>query len=156
MQSEKIFQLDPETFAEMIKSDDLQIRSEEDVLQTVIKYVEKQPDAKRRELLERILPSVRWAILSGEFLIDHVEDNPVLQNVPIVHSILHETYRYKAYPAAPTSLRIFPRKATIMFDAESSHTSVDISADRLTASNKHTASGVIDFAIVNVVVLDQC
>lgn len=141
MQSEKIFQLDPETFAEMIKSDDLQIRSEEDVLQTVIKYVEKQPDAKRREQLERILPSVRWAILSGEFLIDHVEDNPILQNVPIVHSILHETYRYKAYPAAPTSLRIFPRKATIMFDAESSHTSVEISADRLTASNKHTASG---------------
>lgn len=141
IQTEKISQLDVETFTEMIKSDDLQVKSEEDVLQAVLQYAEKQPENKRKEMLSQILPSVRFAVLSGEFLMENIEENPIFSNVPIVHQLLHEAYRYKAYPAAPTSLKIFPRKGTIMFEAENSHVSISISSDKLTAVNKHSASG---------------
>jgi len=103
--------------------------------------LKKQPESKRKDVLEKCLPSVRFAVLSSEYLIEHVEDNLYLQNIPILHQILHEAYRYKAYPSAPTSLRIYPRKGTIMFDPENSHISVSISTDKLTASNKHSASG---------------
>jgi len=136
---DKLMQLDVETWAEMLKSDDLQVSSEEDIVEALLRYANQFDKEKRIQVLEKTLPYVRFVVLSNEFLIEKVENNELLKGVPGLHRLLHLTYRYKAYPTSTTELySVKPRRGSVMFDKEHSNPSVTLSNDRLTATYNGT------------------
>jgi len=136
---DKLMQLDVDTWVEMLKSDEVQVASEEDIVEALLRYANQFEKEKRLQVLEKTLPFVRYVVLSNEFLIEKVENNEQLKGIPILHRLLHLTYRYKAYPAAPTELyNVKPRRGSVMFDKEHSNASVNLSTDRLTATYNGT------------------
>jgi len=133
--SDKLMSLDVETWIEMLKTDDVQVNSEEDVLEAVIRYSDQFDEEKRVEVLEKTLPHIRFPVLSSQYLIEKVEQNQKLQNVKILHKLLHETYKYKAYPEGKSyQIPTKPRKGSVMWDSENSP-DIDISTDKFTAKN---------------------
>jgi len=141
LQKDKLMSLDVDTWVEMLKSDEVQVYSEESIIEAVLRYAKQFPNDKKIETLTKTLPHIRFPILSNEYLLDKVENNSDLKDVPIVHELLHMTYRYKAYPNAPVGvLKVKPRKGTMMFDKEHCHLSIQLSGDGLTATNHGTGS----------------
>lgn len=87
-------------------------------------------------LSETLLTTSFFPVLGSEYLVEKFEQNPALQGVPNLHTLLHETYKYKAYPNAPTKyIKTKPRKGTMMWD--NSNPDFSFSSDRLTATNDH-------------------
>ena len=82
------------------------------------------------------MPNVRFPFLSSPFFIENVDNNSLLTSIPIIREIIHETYKYKVYPKAVTSIRTKPRKTASYF--ENVPNGVKVSDDRLTASNTNT------------------
>jgi len=140
LKSAKIMELSPETWAEMLSSDLIQVSSEEDIFDSVIKYCDQFPKEKRDYSLQKILPAVRFPLMSSSFLVDRVESNKSLQHLPVVRKLLHETFRYKVYPTSKPSMSVKPRKGFSSFDTENKPPTVKISPDGKTAT--YTGSGV--------------
>jgi len=139
MAKDKLNHLDVDTWVEMLKSDDIQVISEEEVFSAILRYANQEQDKQKRfERLEKMLPHVRFTMLSTTFLFESVEKNPALEGVRNIHQLLHETYRYRAFPAgAHTTFKTNPRRGTMMFDVESCNPSISISQDKLTATNNN-------------------
>jgi hypothetical protein len=128
--------LDPETWYEMLKSDDIQVSSEEDVVDAVLRFSAQFEEEKRLKILEKLLPCIRFPVLGPDYIVEKFEQNPALQAVPNLHTLLHETYKYKAYPTAPTKyIKTRPRKGTMMWDT--ANPDFSLSSDKLTATNDH-------------------
>ena len=53
----------------------------------------KEDPEKRDGVLNMLLPKVRWVFVPPEFLVDTVESEASIQHLPIVHQLLHETYK---------------------------------------------------------------
>jgi hypothetical protein len=85
--------LNPHTWADMLKSDDIEIMSEERIFNAVISYVHKFDKKQRNEALEIILPSIRFPLLSPQFLFEKVEQNRDINQLPILKELMLETYR---------------------------------------------------------------
>jgi len=101
----------------------------------VIKYCDKFiSDTERDRALTKILPSVRFPLLSNQFLIDRIEQNKALQHIPMVETLLHETFRYKAYPACKPSQSVTPRKCYCSFVHELKPVTIKVSPDGKTAT----------------------
>jgi hypothetical protein len=61
-------------------------------------------------------------VLGADYLIQKIETNPQLQEVPNLTALLHETYKYKAYPDAPVKLiQTKPRKGAFCVVLVRSH-----------------------------------
>lgn len=136
MKSAKIMELDADTWSEMLKSDDILVNAEEDIFDSVMKYCDQfvSDKEKRDRCLTKILPSVRFPLLSNQFLVERIEQNKSLQHIPLVQTLLHETFRYKAYPSCKPRQSIKPRKSFCSFDIEGSPNTIKISADGKTAT----------------------
>jgi len=131
LEEDKLNDLPPSTWAEMLRSDDLQIRSEEQLFEAVIRYANqfKGDKEKRDQALTTILPFVRFPFLSPKFLVKNVEGDKTIADLPIVHELLHETYRHKVYPTSVKTIRTRPRKGFI-FDEENTAPGLTLSEDK--------------------------
>jgi len=137
LEKDKLNNLDVETWIEMLKSDEVQVPSEEHLFNALMRYADQFEGPKRLEVLEKTLPHIRFVMLSSEFLIDKVEQNEALKPVKILHQVLHETFRYKAYPNSGVfgSINIHPRKGSFTFDAECLNPKIKLSSDKMKATN---------------------
>jgi len=133
LKGDKLMDLDTDTWNEMLKSDEIKVNTEEDIYKALMRYANSHKD-RRDEILEKVLPSVRFPLLSSQFLIDVVEADKSIQHIVCLHQLLHETFRYKAYPTSVTSFRTKPRKSTVWFDSEKIPAGIKLSEDNKTAS----------------------
>eukprot|EP01087_Luapelamoeba_hula_P017825 TRINITY_DN5652_c0_g1_i1.p1 TRINITY_DN5652_c0_g1~~TRINITY_DN5652_c0_g1_i1.p1 ORF type:complete len:495 (-),score=68.03 TRINITY_DN5652_c0_g1_i1:12-1496(-) len=134
--ADKLNSLEPSIWAEMLKSDELQITSEEKLFECVVKYCNQFKGEKDRWLgaLEMLLPHIRFPLLSGAYLVDHVETEETLSGLPLMHQLLHEAYRFKSFPAPSDNPRMKPRKG-FRFDTQQNTAGIiTISQDGLTCS----------------------
>jgi hypothetical protein len=83
LKKDKLMQLDPGTWVKMLASDDIQVSSEEDIFESLLRYVDQFDKQKRLEALELILPQIRFPLLSTHFLLESVETNPKLEGVKV-------------------------------------------------------------------------
>lgn len=135
-ESGKLSELEISTVVDMLESDDLSVRQEEEVYESVMKYVEKWKDDERQQIdvLQELLPGIRWLFLSSKFLVEVIENHPLLRKVPIMHQLLfegtkaylvgrisksffslHLVYRHRTYPALSSGkLRTTPRKGNCL------------------------------------------
>jgi len=130
----KLDDLEPSTWAEIVKTDDIRVRSEEELFDAVIRYT-KQFKAKdeRDQALTTILPYIRFPFMSPRFLVTKVEGNESIRDLPVVQDLLHEAYRYRVNPSSVKNIRSTPRTGH-QFNPEQSHASITLSDDKLTAT----------------------
>jgi len=136
LKADKLMDLDADTWAEMLKSDEIEVSSEAEVYQAVLRYVNQFDKEKRDKSLEKILPSIRFGLLPAKLLIQ-IEEDPKLTSIGVVHTLLHETYRNKACPGTTTSIRFKPRKGTSWFDITVTAGGIKLSDDNRTAINEN-------------------
>eukprot|EP01090_Pellita_catalonica_P018458 TRINITY_DN5974_c0_g1_i1.p1 TRINITY_DN5974_c0_g1~~TRINITY_DN5974_c0_g1_i1.p1 ORF type:complete len:360 (-),score=42.70 TRINITY_DN5974_c0_g1_i1:57-1136(-) len=133
----KLDELEPTTWAEMLRSDNIQIRSEEQLFEAVLNYADQFAETidadsgkcKRDEVLNLLLPFIRWPFVGAKYMVDTVEKDTSLAHLPIVHELLHEAFRYKVYPESFTSnIRTRPRVG-FRYDKKRCHNNITISDD---------------------------
>jgi len=139
---ERLYSLKVSTWAEMLKSDHLQIRSEELLFEAVLKFAYQLPDQSHhkpgdasKEALALMLPQIRFNFLNPKYLANNVEEDEKLQEIPIVHQLVHQCYRWKMYPKSKTLFPTTPRKGFQRFDPDHCNTSlIKLSDDGETAT----------------------
>eukprot|EP01088_Endostelium_zonatum_P011533 TRINITY_DN25678_c0_g1_i1.p1 TRINITY_DN25678_c0_g1~~TRINITY_DN25678_c0_g1_i1.p1 ORF type:complete len:677 (-),score=161.76 TRINITY_DN25678_c0_g1_i1:62-2092(-) len=101
----RLMSLPPTTWAQIIRSDDIQVKSEEHLFDIVLKYSEiysKYPSGRaynRTEILALLLPHIRYSFMTAKFLTESVESNPALaQNKKLMEDILFDCYKQKLFP----------------------------------------------------------
>jgi hypothetical protein len=100
LDGDKLSELKPAAWVEMLQADDLQIKSEQQVYEAVIRYANQHSDDKatRDHILNLILPCVRFPFLPPAYLIDEIEAEESIQHLPIVRELLYEALKFKVYP----------------------------------------------------------
>jgi len=102
-----LLQLDLDTWTELMKSDDVLVDSEEQIFKAMETYTEQFDGPKKLQIYARLLPHVRYLLLSSEF-IKKIEQNPAFVGVEGFEKVMFEAYKAKA--GAKTTLRTNPRK----------------------------------------------
>jgi len=149
---ERLLSLKVSTWSEMLKSDDLQIRSEEKLFECVLQYVDQFADEpqKRLDALKTLLPGIRYTYLRARYIVQNIESNQSIQS-DLLHQLLHETYRYRMFPKSSTNFKTIPRKGFQRFDKE--HCSATIRLDEeeerctLTGSGWQNVRCVVPFSV---------
>jgi len=140
---DRLMELEPTTWARLLRSDDLRNQSEEELFNSVLRYCDfrfKGDEEARNQALTTILPFVRFPFLSPEFIVEKVEGNRSLSQLPIVRELLHETYKHKVLPKAVTSFRTKRRSGRPIYDGTKCNTNITLSEDLDVATLK-VASG---------------
>jgi len=116
------------------------------VLEAVMKYAEQFDKKKQDEVLTLLLPYVRFVAISAQFL-EKIASDERVKDLPILHTLLHETYRYKFFPDPSTfnAERMKPRSGGgFRFDPEKCHAQVVISEDGTKAQSNNTTGAWIN------------
>jgi len=132
LDGDKLAELKPAAWVEMLKADDLQIKSEQQVYEAVVRYADQfatEPE-KRDHILGLILPCVRFPFIPPKYLIEVVEGQESIQHLPIVRDLIYEALKYKLYPTAiPADCpRIRPR-CGFRFDSDNCHNNLTLAED---------------------------
>jgi hypothetical protein len=94
LQEDKLKDLSPTTWAAILKSDDLDVASEEDLFHAVLAYVNQWAEVDKREsIMELLLPHLRFHLMSTKFLQEEVETNPLIMKSPTLFYLLYQAYR---------------------------------------------------------------
>jgi len=113
--------LEVDTWKEILIRGDIEVASEEEVYSAVLRYANQfdNEPSKRLEILETLLPCVRFPLIDPDYLVSKVETDESLKGVKILHSLLHEAYRYKTHPVH--SIRTMKRRTPSMMQAMKKH-----------------------------------
>jgi hypothetical protein len=137
---ERLLSLNPNTWAEMLKSDDLVIGSEEALYEAVLDFVESFDEEKKQAVLLQLLPHIRFPLIRPKYLVENIETNEDLQKLPIFHEILHETYRCKMYAGSTAKIICArPRFSYQRFDKQRCSSYITLSDDDMKASLNSSA-----------------
>lgn len=106
------------TWVELIKSDEVKVTREEDLFNTVLKYADMRgaTNEESRAILTQLLPHIRFSLCSPKFLVEEVERNKALMDIPILKQLLFETFRYRVNPKCTplfTQINTKRRKANL-------------------------------------------
>jgi len=102
VKKDRVFELDVDTCFELVKSDDIDSKSEEELFQWVVAYARHQK-GKTDKILEKLFPAIRFALMKPSFLVEKVEDDPAFKNIRGLHELLHEAYKYRVFRASEGS-----------------------------------------------------
>lgn len=108
--SEEFLQLSVEQLGNLLKSDDINVISEEDVFKALIKWISFSDD--RKQYISTLLPLVKLQLLSPAFIADQVEKYCTTLET---QKMLLDAYKYKLIPERRdlSSNLSIPRKSTV-------------------------------------------
>lgn len=115
VKNDEYINLPAEDLAFLLDSDDLNVRSEEEVYRAVQMWLLHSPE-DRKEYLPLLLASVRLPLLSASFLTQNVEGNPYIKRSLACRDLLDEAKNYHLMPhefLKCTIGRFQPRKSTV-------------------------------------------
>ncbi|KAB0789994.1 hypothetical protein PPYR_12304 [Photinus pyralis] len=92
-QSEELLFLSLEGLKEIINADDLNVKSEETVWETILRWIEFDPD-KRKEHIVTLMKGIRLGLLDTQFFLEHVKDHPYVTNCEASRPMIIETLRF--------------------------------------------------------------
>jgi len=134
-----LLKLDVYTFKKMLENNELNVRTEREVFDAVVKYVSQYDNkASREDVLTTLLPSIRFNLIPLKHLIEVVEIHPVVKDHPLLKKLLYETYRYKVMPSMKPPYTTRHRKGMSIqyeFSTDKKGPNVTISTDKRTATN---------------------
>eukprot|EP00057_Strongylocentrotus_purpuratus_P016807 XP_011671281.1 PREDICTED: kelch-like protein diablo isoform X1 [Strongylocentrotus purpuratus] len=112
---EEFLQLTKEQLSELLQSEDLNVASEEEVYNAIIRWV-YHDKASRGDHIAELLQEMRMPLLSPRFLVDIVEAEDLIKQDMKCRDLLDEAKNYYMLPERRNSLRpsqITPRKSTV-------------------------------------------
>ena len=105
-----------ENIVTLISSSDLNVKREEEVYMAVLQWVKQDP-TERAQHLSCLLNQVRLPMLSVPFLMQEVDNEPLIKQCTGCRDILDEAKRYHLLPVQrdlrSTNTRFIPRKSTV-------------------------------------------
>jgi len=133
-ESKMLFALSLSIWVGLLKSDELKCKSETDVFQAVLDYADQSSEdpQRRDQILEALLPHVRFPLMSATYLAKKVETNKSINHLRVLHESLYKAYRYKVTRAKCGRLGAH-RRYFHRFDPEQCADSIQISEDGMTA-----------------------
>ncbi|NP_001005316.2 kelch-like protein 6 [Danio rerio] len=105
---EEILELPADVLVSLIQHDDLGVTEEEQVFDTVIRWVKARED-DRTALLPRVLTHVRLPLLDPWFFVERVEGDPLIRHCAEVFPLLQEARVYHLSGKEVISERTKPR-----------------------------------------------
>lgn len=115
VKNEEFLNLSGEDFAQLIDSEEVNVRAEEDVYRAVVSWLLHDPE-NRKDSLPALLKHVRLPLLSTAFLTQEVEANPYVRKSLECRDLLDEAKNYHLMPEKfwhSTLSRFQPRKSTV-------------------------------------------
>ena len=112
--SEEFFQLSCEGILDLISKDDLNVHSEEQVFESVLRWV-KQDVEKRKNHLPLLLEQVRLPLLPPQYLSDRVLSEEIVHSNIHCRDLIDEAKDYMLMPERRKQLRssrTFPRRCS--------------------------------------------
>jgi hypothetical protein len=104
-----------ELLIKVLSSDDLNVNFEEEVYESVLKWVSFNI-SDRSKLLPRILENVRLPLISKDYLLSKIDNEPLIRLNMACRDLLDEAKNYDLVPdrrAQMRSKRTRPRKSTV-------------------------------------------
>jgi len=114
MDTHKLMSLDVDIWKGIVMSPIVKTRSEEHLFEAVLQYSQQFDAEKQRRTLEMLLPHILFIRMKPEYLVKHVETNPLLKNIPLVVDQLYQAFRHKALPSKTANIP--KRKYDICFE----------------------------------------
>ncbi|KAF7990310.1 hypothetical protein HCN44_000115 [Aphidius gifuensis] len=108
VESEEFLTLTPQQVAKLICSDRLTVPTEEKVFESVISWVHADLD-KRQNVLSQLMEHVRLPLLSQEYLVQRVEEEPLLKENLQCKDYLIEALKYHLLKGEQKTLFKTPR-----------------------------------------------
>lgn len=115
VKNEEFLGLHADVLADLIDSDDVNVRSEEDVFRAVETWLQHNPE-DRKQSLPMLLTHVRLPLLSLGFLKTRVETIPYVRKSLECRDLVDEAKNFHLFPAdfwQTKSARLQPRKSTV-------------------------------------------
>ena len=115
IKSEEFLSLPADVFCDLLDSDEVNVRSEEDVYKGLELWLQHDPET-RKESLPSLLAHVRLPLLSLLFLKQYVEPNPYIRRNLACRDILDEAKNFHLYPddySHSKGTQFHPRKSTV-------------------------------------------
>ena len=95
--SEEFYSLPFEEMAKLLAREDLNIRSEEQVFESVMKWIKKDVE-DRKVFLPNLLKNVRLTLLSPQYLCDKVSNDELIRNSLTCRDLIDEVKNYFLLP----------------------------------------------------------
>jgi len=136
MEMGRLMPLDVDTWVEMIKNDEIKVKSEAELLKFIIQYAMNiKEKEKSMDALERMLPHIRFPYLPVKTLVE-LESDERMKGVKCLHELLFDAYKYKALPQkAKKGLR---RRKFVDIFTWNPDSSIKLSDDGLTVQKTAT------------------
>lgn len=115
VKSEEFLQLPVEVFAQLLDSDEVNVRSEEDVYRALELWLNHDPEG-RRDSLPRLLAHIRLPLLSLNFLKLNVESNSYIKQSLPCRDLIDVAKNYHLFPddySLAKGKGFHPRKSTV-------------------------------------------
>ena len=115
IKNEEYLNLPVDDLASLLDSEDVNVRTEEDIYRSVNTWLQHNPE-ERRESLPLLLKHVRLPLLSTSFLTQHVESNPYVKKSLECRDLLDEAKNFHLMPEQfwhSTLAQFQPRKSTV-------------------------------------------
>ena len=112
--SEEFQQLPLEGIIRLISKDDLNVRSEEQVFEAVLRWIKEDED-KRKENLSTLLEQVRLCLLPPQYLSDRVLGEEIVHSNILCRDLIDEAKDYMLMPERRKQLKSFrtsPRRCS--------------------------------------------
>lgn len=112
LEGEEFLELDVELLEELLQSEELNVRCEEQVFESVMRWVKHNVDT-RKQHLARVLGHVRLPLLERNYLVSQVGTEPLIRQNEACRDLLDEAKDYLLVPeqrAKLTGPRTRPRK----------------------------------------------
>ncbi|KAF4530009.1 hypothetical protein B566_EDAN009185 [Ephemera danica] len=112
---QEFLQLGAEQVGCLLACNDLNVPSEQDILQALVSWVKHSPET-RQENVGALLAHVKLPLLSPSFIADHVEAEPLFANDNQCRELVMEAMKFHLLPerrATLASPRTCPRKSTV-------------------------------------------
>jgi len=111
IKGESLYELPLSVWKKLLSQDYIKRHSEQDLFHAVLALANRRKES-RIEILNELLPCIRFPFLSVNFLVDHVEK--LQPELPLIEQLLYEAYRFKSCPKiTKTNDRMKPRKGLL-------------------------------------------
>lgn len=97
IENEEFKLLPVEEVERLIRSDDIQVTSEEPVFEAVIKWVKADPET-RKNMLARLLQYVRLPLLSAKYITDKIDTEPLVRRCHECRDLVDEAKKFHLRP----------------------------------------------------------
>ncbi|XP_018329574.1 kelch-like protein 10 [Agrilus planipennis] len=92
-QNDDILNLSLQDFREIINSDDLNVRSEETVWEAILRWINHDPDTRRKHIVV-LMKCIRLGLLDTQFFLEHVKDHPYVTSCEESRPMIIETLKF--------------------------------------------------------------